>query len=510
MRNGVTARGPVIARLRAAGLAIAAAAALVAGPAKAGDGRIECSDGFAGEFPCEGVDFLAFMSLDELGGGADTRAANLWGWTDPQTDREYVLVGLTDATAFVDVTESTAPLYLGSLPTHTSSSIYRDIKVYLDHAFIIADLPSLHGMQVFDLTQLRDVTNPPVIFAASAHFDGFGDAHNLFINTESGFAYAVRTTTPDLCGGALYVVDIRDPLEPSFAGCVDEGGLASDSYCAIYAGDDVEFQGREVCVLASDDDIIVVDVTDKGNPSRLATLGYADIARAHNAWLTADHNYFVSVDMNDELESGNNTRIFVWDFRDVDAPALIGIYDGPSASSDHNIWVRGRKAYVGNFRAGLRILDLTGIASGELTQDSFFDMIPEDDNPGHNGGAWAVYPFFPSRVLAVTDKEVGLYLVKRVARAYATLRYAYTMNDETSGSGVYTLWDDWTFTDSEGAGGEWTFRFSTPRMVLQHAAGDSCGARFTTRFLGDGRIGGPRVCQDGSGVRGVWRGTVVP
>ena len=123
-----------------------------------------CVAGMAGAYPCENVDLLAFLPLDAIGGGNDIRANNVWGWTDPQTNKEYALQGLMDGVAFIDVTDPENPVYLGKLPTHTTASVYRDIKVYQDYAFIVADQPSLHGMQVFDLTELRDVITPTVTF----------------------------------------------------------------------------------------------------------------------------------------------------------------------------------------------------------------------------------------------------------------------------------------------------------------------------------------------------------
>ena len=46
-------------------------------------------------------------------------------------------------------------------------------------------------MQVFDLTKLRNVANPPTTFTEDAHYDGFGNAHNIVINPSQAFAYAV-------------------------------------------------------------------------------------------------------------------------------------------------------------------------------------------------------------------------------------------------------------------------------------------------------------------------------
>ncbi len=393
-------------------------AALAQGGAPADE--IVCDGGMAGEYPCENVDFLSFMSIAELGGGADTEAANVWGWTDPESGTPYVILGMTDATAFVDVSDPLAPIYLGSLPSATGpADKYRDVKVYNDYAFIISDIPSEHGLQVFDLTELRDVTTPPVTFSASVHYDGFGNAHNIFINPESGFAYVMRITNPNLCSGAVYMLDVNNPLEPTFAGCYDEGGLASDTMCVMYHGDDHAYHGREICAVASDDNIVVADLTDKANPVTLADLTYSDIARAHNVWFSADHNYALSSDMDDEHHHGLDTRIFVWDLSDLDAPELIGIYTGPTAASDHNVWINGDYAYVGNFRAGVRILDITDIASGTLSQAAYFDMVPEDDDVGHVDGAWAVYPFFDEGLLAVSEKETGLWLLRHTTDATA-------------------------------------------------------------------------------------------
>ena len=67
------------------------------------------------------------MPLSELGSTGD--ANDIWGWTDPNTDREYAIVGCEDGTSFVDVTDPEDPKVLGFLKTHTYSSLWRDLKV---------------------------------------------------------------------------------------------------------------------------------------------------------------------------------------------------------------------------------------------------------------------------------------------------------------------------------------------------------------------------------------------
>lgn len=58
---------------------------------------IECEGGQAGPFPCSNVDLESFVSLAELGGGTGN---DIWGWTDPETGREYALMGTSNGAGY--------------------------------------------------------------------------------------------------------------------------------------------------------------------------------------------------------------------------------------------------------------------------------------------------------------------------------------------------------------------------------------------------------------------------
>jgi choice-of-anchor B domain-containing protein len=159
--------------------------------------------------------------LDPAGGNSD-----LWGWTDPQDGGEYVIMGKTNGVAFFDVTDPKTPRYLGELPNQSPGQfIWHDIKVFKDHAFITSESVN-HGMTVFDLTQLRDVTEPTTFRQTARYLVGPSSTdsfHNLAINEETGFAYLVggnnALLVPDICLSGLHMVDINKPTDPRFAGC---------------------------------------------------------------------------------------------------------------------------------------------------------------------------------------------------------------------------------------------------------------------------------------------------
>jgi choice-of-anchor B domain-containing protein len=363
-----------------------------------------CADGFAGPYPCRDVDLLAVLPHAEIGGGTGN---DMWGWTDPDTGREYALVGRSTGTAFVDISNPTQPLYLGDLPTHTVPSTWRGIKVFANHAFIVSEALD-HGMQVFDLTQLRTVTSPPVTFGETAHYPGFGSTHTLALNTRTGFAYAVGTRT---CEGGLHAVDVRAPAGPRAAGCFALDGYTHETQCVVYDGPDTVYRGREICLNSNEDTLTIVDATDKIEQQQLSRTGYGGSAYTHQGWLTEDQRFFLVNDEGDEQAFRHRTRTWIWDVSDLDAPVLTSQYDGPTASIDHNLYVRGNLVYESNYRSGLRVLDAGDIALGALREVGFFDIYPTDDNPNFNG-AWTSYPFFASGSVIVNGIEQGLFVVR--------------------------------------------------------------------------------------------------
>jgi choice-of-anchor B domain-containing protein len=363
-----------------------------------------CNGGTAGAYPCRDVDLLSFMSHAELGGGSGN---DIWGWTDPATGREYALVGESTGTAFVDISSPGQPVYLGNLPPHTAPSAWRGIKVFANHAFIVSEAVD-HGMQVFDLTQLRSVTAPPMIFAETAHYAGFGSTHTLALNTRTGFAYAVGTRT---CEGGLHVVDVRTPTSPRTAGCFSLDGYTHETQCVIYEGPDTVHLDREICLNSNEDTLTVVDATDKLQQMQLSRTGYGGSAYTHQGWLTEDQRFFLVNDEGDEQAFRHRTRTWIWDVSDLDAPALLTFYDGPTSSIDHNLYVRGNLVYESNYRSGLRVLDAGAIAQGTLREVGFFDIYPADDNASFNG-AWTSYPFFASGSVIVNGIEQGLFVLR--------------------------------------------------------------------------------------------------
>ncbi len=385
-------------------------------------GKVECSDGEAGGFGCRNVDVLSFMPLSDIGARRGVTTNDVWGWTDPETHREYALIGMTDATSFIDVTDPSNPVYLGKLDKTEGApgSTWRDIKVYDNHAFIVSEAGG-HGMQVFDLTQLRTVENGPVEFEETAHYDGIVSAHNIVINEESGFAYSVGSNGGgETCGGGLHMIDIRTPDEPTFAGCFSDPntgnsgtGYSHDAQCVIYHGPDADYQGREICIGANETAISIADVTDKQNPIAITSATYPTVGYAHQGWFTEDQRYFFLDDEGDEMnqELGlKATRTLIWDMQDLDDPILVKEHLGETFTIDHNLYIKGNLMYQSNYVSGLRILDISDPENP--VEVGYFDTVPHDESVVFNG-SWSNFPFFESGTIVVTSGSEGVFMLQK-------------------------------------------------------------------------------------------------
>ena len=371
-------------------------------------GLTPCEDGFAGVYPCSGYDLQAIVSLETFRANSGNDS---WGWTDPQTGKEYAIMGLDDGTAFIDISVPDQPVYLGKLATATVPSSWRDVKVFQNHAFIVSEAAN-HGMQVFDLTRLRNVPSKQN-FTADARFTGFGNAHNIAINEASGFAYVIGSSLYE--GGPAFI-DVNDPLNPTLEGGFSDESYSHDAHIVTYNGPDQDHHGKEILFGSNSDggdnnQVVIVDVTDKSAPTLISNMSYSNGGYTHQGWLAQDHQYYYLGDELDEINYGGRTKTLVFDLEDLDNPILHHTYLGATNAIDHNGYTKNNSFFIANYTAGFREINTINIASGAMEEEGFFDTYPSNNNANFNG-VWSIYPYFESGVIVISDINTGLYLVK--------------------------------------------------------------------------------------------------
>lgn len=182
---------------------------------------VRCEDGMAGIFPCHKVDLASFTPLQDM---ESTYMNDLWGWEDDQTGMQLAIVGTFEGTAFVDVTDGSNPVYLGTLPAVNPGdfgNIWGDVRVYEDTAYIVTESFDIstydpvagylegNGLQIVDLTQFRGATGP-IEVTEEPRITDMTQSHNVSLNVETGHLYVV---------GSVYSIKndcaIAPPTPPS-------------------------------------------------------------------------------------------------------------------------------------------------------------------------------------------------------------------------------------------------------------------------------------------------------
>ncbi|MDX1314920.1 MAG: choice-of-anchor B family protein, partial [Eudoraea sp.] len=213
--------------------------------------------------------------------------------------------------------------------------------------------------------------------------------------------------------GGAHFINIQDPTNPVLDGGYGASGYTHDAQVVTYNGPDPDYTGREIFIGANEDQVVLVDVTDKVNPATISTLVYPNIGYTHQGWFTEDQRYFLLGDELDELgPSGFQSRTLVFDFEDLDNPVLHTTYLGPTSAIDHNGYVKGTEFFLANYTAGVRVLDISDIANEVLTEVGFFDSYPSS-NTAQFDGVWSVYPYFDSGKIVISDINSGLFIIRK-------------------------------------------------------------------------------------------------
>ncbi|HRK30899.1 MAG TPA: choice-of-anchor B family protein [Tepidisphaeraceae bacterium] len=392
--------------------------------------------------------FLSQLTLPEMGGG---QGSSLWGWTDPQTNREYAIMGRTTGTSFVDVTDPFNPVLVANMaPTAgTSATFWREPKVVGNHAYIGVDSTN-HGIQVLDLTRLRTYAGTTLSLTPNTTFTGVQRAHTLGINAMGG----VAQTSPDgqkyifSAGGTeggirrgIRAINVTNPTAPVLAGAFQADGYTHEMQVVTYNGPDAAYAGSEIAFAFNEDTLTIVNVTNKSAMMQVARRPQPNAGYVHQGWLTADQKYLISNDETDERNglTGGQTRTHFWDVSDLDNPVYKGFYNHALGSVDHNLYVVGNYVIQSNYTSGLRMFKLGDLNNTDpqtwLELVASFDTFAASDAATFDG-AWNNYPFFKSGNIPISDINGGLIMVRPLVRGYQDYWLQQSLQSPTGNSEV--------------------------------------------------------------------------
>ncbi len=363
--------------------------------------------GLGGEFDSSGVilrSWLPLAQLDLFFSNASANGNDCWGYVSP-AGREYALVGTSEGTAFVEITD----------PMHTTviagisgpSSLWRDIKVYQHYAYAVSEGGG--GIQVMDMA---NIDQGVVTLVNTVLTGGLPDTHNVALNEDSGYLY--RTGAAANVGLRIY--DLSDPVNPEWVAEWHDR-YVHDAQVVTYTSG--PYAGREIAFCfggynngGTETGLTILDVTDKSdiftvidNPD--GHFQYPNNAYSHQGWLSADRQWLFLDDEQDEWNYGLTSTMHILDVSDLEHPAQFTTFTNGNSAITHNLYTAGNRVFAANYRSGLRVFDVANpTAPSEI---AYFDTYPNNDNPNFSG-LWSNYPYFPSGAIIGSDMQRGLFV----------------------------------------------------------------------------------------------------
>ncbi|CRK17971.1 hypothetical protein VDGD_20109 [Verticillium dahliae] len=399
------------------------------------------------KFKCKNIDLYDFINHSELGSpnsdASFRTGSSAWGWTDPESGREFVTSGMYDGAAFLEVLPEGRLLHLGFLPSYAPTgprSLWKEIRSYKNYMLIGSELEG-HGIQIFDMRKLLTIkaSDAPVRFSndkdLTGHFADLpvGRSHNVVINEEANYGVAVGAAPRNgTCQAGLIFFDLTDPSKPTRLGCNGEDGYVHDAHCLIYRGPHKKYEGRDICYGYNEDTLTIYDVTDKANSKIISITSYEGATYTHQGWVLDVNNqeYLFLDDEIDEEESAGPAAdgypvTYIFDIRDLEHPKQTGLYKAAVRGIDHNQYIRDGLNFQSNYGAGVRVYDVSSVpedpTGDSVCEVAFLDIYPEDDNEPGGGivqysGTWASYAQFDSGYIFINTIERGAFLAKLTKR----------------------------------------------------------------------------------------------
>ena len=328
-----------------------------------------------------------------------------------QDGREFGVIGLQNAAAFVDITDPSNPFEVGRISG--GNSIWRDLKYWNRHVYIGTEASD--GVKVVSVDNLD---NPTLVSTIS----DFGNSHNIHIDAD-GYLYVVGASSND-----VWIYDLNMPAFPQLVG----------TWSGEYLHDIEVYNNKLYGAGIYTGEFYIIDVSDKTNPYTLVSYntggGYIS---THDCAVTYDEQYLITAD---ETTGGH---IKIWDISNYDNINLVAEYMTNPNHSAHNIYVRpGTDLLIMSYYAdGTRILDISDPTNP--IEVAYYDTTEIE---GVYVGNWGTYAYLPSGYIISSDIESGrMYvfstplLISPPEMEYSIGNTEFSLGSGESASGTITI-----------------------------------------------------------------------
>ena len=380
---------------------------------------------YAQTYPSLNINLLAHLDPEKDATGNDGRKySGCWGWVQPSTQKEYALVGTSNHTYFIDVSNPSAPVIRDSVKGKHPGCTWREIKTYQNYCYIVSDDATPNTFQIVDMQYLPDSVH--VVYEGTSYFER---CHTLFVDKDKLYCGG-----PTLLGGSnsenMHVYSLATPSVPVLV-----RKLFQDVPSITYVHD-MYVRNDTVYASCGPQGIQIIHLTASNTFSLLASYtGYQYNGYNHSSWLTENRKTMVFAD---EVPAGLPAKSI--DVSNLNNIVSLDVFKSHTGATAHNPYIIGNNwCWMSTYQDGLYLYDISNPSI--ISVYGFFDTSPlygVNDNFSTSAyrGNWGAYPFLPSKIVIALDMQNGIFILDPDYNYKNTV----SINETKTSSSVFTTY----------------------------------------------------------------------
>lgn len=320
----------------------------------------------------------------------------IWGWYDSTNQREYAILGASDGTFFIDVTNPAIPVVCDFVPATHGDLIWHEIKSYQNYAYIVSDDGGNNSFIIADMSYLPDsvhvVRNDATIFERCHTI--YVDGDNLWCGSVTGDNNAFYYS--------MAVYDLAaDPTTPTLIRTLNQ------DYSTPSTVHDMFVRNDTVYASGGYDGLYIYSFTTTFQQIGILT-SYPESGYNHSSFLTGNGNTLI---MMDEVPAGRGIKSV-----DVSSMGNITVnqtFRSNQGNTPHNPYLIGNDILIAsNYTDGVQIFNISNPSA--IYRCGYFDTDTLINYPNYSQayhGCWGAYTDLPSGLLLAADMQNGLFVL---------------------------------------------------------------------------------------------------
>jgi len=328
------------------------------------------------------------------------RYNGIWGWVDPQDNKEYAIIGSSEGTHFIDISNPTTPIQRDFVAGRRNQCIWREYKTYQNYCYMVSDDGTPNSMQIIDMSYLPDsvsVVHDNNNIISRAH-TLFIDGTNLYFGIPKGPAVGGQSK--------MAVFSLANPILPTFIRNIESDDPGADYVHDMFVRNDTIYASESYSGMH------IYRWTGTAFAPLATITTYLDQGYNHSSALTGDGNTLIFCD-----EVPVNMQVKSLDVSNLGNLTVVDYFKSTltTTATPHNPFIRvgdNSRAIIAYYSDGVQFFDISNPAN--VFRTGFIDTDPNDCPSCPSAayqGCWGAYVDLPSGLIIASDMQRGLFVI---------------------------------------------------------------------------------------------------